>query len=76
MLEGNGPEVKILADVCGSRETVSFVLKEYISGELSWFERHSDVLLSIRKDTETGELTTHWGGLNHGREPGNHFIKE
>lgn len=74
--EGNGPEVKILADVCGSRETVSFVLKEYISGELSWFERHSDVLLSIRKDTETGELTTHWGGLNHGREPGNHFIKE
>jgi len=73
--EGIG-DIKVLADVCGSRETVSFVFKEYLSGELTGFERHSDVLLSIRKDENTGELTTHWGGLNFGREPGNHFIKE
>ena len=69
--------VEIKADICGNSERISFVFKEYLSGELEWQERESDIMLSFQRDADTGDIYTYWGALTKGKGYGGIcFVKE
>jgi len=52
------------------------VRKEIVAGGLGTQESGSDVLLSLQKESDKGEIYTFWGVLNPELESGNYVVKE